>query len=307
MRINTNVGALNSWRQLSMTDKAMGTSLERLSSGFRINRAADDAAGLAISEKMKAQINGLNQAIRNAQDGISLIQTAEGGLVEVHDMLQRMRELTMQAKNGTYQNTDLAKMQAEVNQLVKEIDDVATKRTVFNGKVLFNGTAKEGEPATEVPASTTIKLQVGPNTTDEMSVDFSNLTKEKLGEYVSGETKEYISNLSVADTSGWTDDAIEPIEDGIMNANAIEIIDAAIEQVSSERSKLGAFQNRLDHVINNLGVAAENLSAANSRIRDVDMAQEMMSFTRNQILVQAGTAMLAQANARPQSVLQLLG
>ena len=243
---------------------------------------------------MKTQINALNQAIRNAQDGISLIQTAEGGLVEVHDMLQRMRELTMQAKNGTYQNTDLAKMQAEVNQLVKEIDDVATKRTVFNGKLLF------GE-------DTTIKLQVGPNTTDEMSVDFSNLTKEKLGEYDSEGTKEYISHLSIDDTSAWTDDATEPIEGGIMNANAIEIIDAAIEQVSSERSKLGAFQNRLDHVINNLGVAAENLSAANSRIRDVDMAQEMMNFTRNQILVQAGTAMLAQANARPQSVLQLLG
>ena len=283
MRINTNVGALNSWRQLSMTDKAMGTSLERLSSGFRINRAADDAAGLAISEKMKAQTNGLNQAIRNAQDGISLIQTAEGGLIEVHDMLQRMRNLALQAANGTYDETattgDLAKLDAEFQQLIKEIDEVATKRVQFNGKILLKGDYAAKDSG--------IKLQIGPNTTDTLEVTIDNMTATTLG----------------IDGSNIKTHAVITAEEG----GVLQKIDDAIEKVSTNRSKLGAFQNRLDHVINNLGVAAENLSAANSRIRDVDMAQEMMSFTRNQILVQAGTAMLAQANARPQSVLQLLG
>ncbi|HHY19352.1 MAG TPA: flagellin, partial [Firmicutes bacterium] len=162
MRINTNVSALNSWRQLGMTDKAMGLSLEKLSSGFRINRAADDAAGLAISEKMKAQINGLNQAVRNAQDGISLIQTAEGGLIEVHDMLQRMRTLALQAANGTYDDDltkgDLAKLDAEFQQLITEIDEVATKRVRFNGKVLFAG-VDDGASGTK---DLSIQLQIGP-------------------------------------------------------------------------------------------------------------------------------------------------
>ena len=235
MRINTNVGALNSWRQLGITDRSMGLSLEKLSSGFRINRAADDAAGLAISEKMKSQINGLNQAIRNSQDGISLIQTAEGAMIEIHDMMQRMRTLTTQAKNGTYELRDQEKLQAEMNELIDEINGIVT-RSAFNGMNLLTGNYAAKN------------LQIGANDSD-----------------------------------------------------------TAIETVSAERSKLGAMQNRLDHTINNLGVAAENLSAANSRIRDVDMAAEMMNFTRNQILIQAGTAMLAQANARPQSVLQLLG
>ena len=277
MRINTNVSALNSWRQLGMTDKAMGLSLEKLSSGFRINRAADDAAGLAISEKMKAQINGLNQAVRNAQDGISLIQTAEGGLIEVHDMLQRMRTLALQAANGTYDddptNGDLAKLDAEFKQLITEIDEVANKRVQFNGKILFDGS---------VPS---IQLQIGPNTTDILTVDMAQLDAATLG---------LTDTLSINATSTEI-------------ATVITTLDDAIETVSATRSNLGAYQNRLEHTINNLGVSAENLSAANSRIRDVDMAAEMMNFTRNQILIQAGTAMLAQANARPQSVLQLLG
>jgi flagellin len=277
MRINTNVSALNSWRQLGMTDKAMGLSLEKLSSGFRINRAADDAAGLAISEKMKAQINGLNQAVRNAQDGISLIQTAEGGLIEVHDMLQRMRTLALQAANGTYDddptNGDLAKLDAEFKQLIEEIDEVAKNRVQFNGKILFDGS---------VPS---IQLQIGPNTTDILTVDMAQLDAVTLG---------LTDTLSINATSTEI-------------ATVITTLDDAIETVSATRSNLGAYQNRLEHTINNLGVSAENLSAANSRIRDVDMAAEMMNFTRNQILIQAGTAMLAQANARPQSVLQLLG
>mgnify|MGYP000858017564 FL=1 len=272
MRINTNVGALNSWRQLGMTDKSMGSSLEKLSSGFRINRAADDAAGLAISEKMKAQINGLNQAVRNAQDGISMIQTAEGGLIEVHDMLQRMRTLATQAANGTYDVDDNKKINEEFGQLITEIKEVS-KRTKFNGKALIDGTS----------SSTPIKLQVGAGSGDIMKITIEDMSATGLKLIDAGTT------ASVTAT------------------NILGTLDAAIESVSKTRSKLGAYQNRLDHTINNLGVASENLNAANSRIRDVDMASEMMNFTKNQILIQAGTAMLAQANARPQSVLQLLG
>lgn len=282
MRINTNVSALNSWRQLGMTDKAMGLSLEKLSSGFRINRAADDAAGLAISEKMKAQINGLNQAVRNAQDGISLIQTAEGAMIEIHDMLQRMRTLAMQGRNGTYQDADKQKLQAEMDELIDEIDGIV-QRSQFNGMNLLDGTYKAQS------------LQIGPNTADTMSVTIATMTTEALGSATGSAIKSALKSNETSATRG------------IDNDNVITILDSAIEQVSAERSKLGAMQNRLEHTINNLGVAAENLSAANSRIRDVDMAAEMMNFTRNQILIQAGTAMLAQANARPQSVLQLLG
>lgn len=277
MRINTNVGALNSWRQLGMTDKSMGSSLEKLSSGFRINRAADDAAGLAISEKMKAQINGLNQAIRNAQDGISLIQTAEGGLIEVHDMLQRMRTLATQAANGTYEKNDTDKINDEFQELITEIQEISS-RTKFNGKSLIDGTN----------ADTAIVLQVGAGSVDKMEIKIKDMSAVGLG-------LGKVTSGSFAATATVTAKGI------------IDTLDDAINLVSETRSKLGAYQNRLDHTINNLGVAAENLSDANSRIRDVDMAAEMMNFTRNQILIQAGTAMLAQANARPQSVLQLLG
>lgn len=277
MRINTNVGALNSWRQLGMTDKSMGSSLEKLSSGFRINRAADDAAGLAISEKMKAQINGLNQAIRNAQDGISLIQTAEGGLIEVHDMLQRMRTLATQAANGTYEKNDTDKINDEFQELITEIQEISS-RTKFNGKSLIDGTN----------ADTAIVLQVGAGSADKMEIKIKDMSAVGLG-------LGKVTSGSFAATATVTAKGI------------IDTLDDAINLVSETRSKLGAYQNRLDHTINNLGVAAENLSDANSRIRDVDMAAEMMNFTRNQILIQAGTAMLAQANARPQSVLQLLG
>ena len=286
MRINTNVGALNSWRQLGITDRSMGLSLEKLSSGFRINRAADDAAGLAISEKMKSQINGLNQAIRNSQDGISLIQTAEGAMIEIHDMLQRMRTLATQAKNGTYELGDQTKLQNEMNELIDEIDGIV-QRSQFNGMQLLDGTYASKN------------LQIGANTSDIMTVTIATMKTSALGSIVaSGSGTVTINSLRVSALAS---------DSGINTANVIGALDAAIEQVSAERSKLGAMQNRLDHTINNLGVAAENLSAANSRIRDVDMAAEMMNFTRNQILIQAGTAMLAQANARPQSVLQLLG
>jgi flagellin len=229
---------------------------------------------------MKSQINGLNQAIRNSQDGISLIQTAEGAMIEIHDMMQRMRTLATQARNGTYELKDQTKLQAEMNELIDEIDGIV-KRSQFNGMQLLDGTYASKN------------LQIGANTSDTMTVTIATMTTSALGSTAK------VSSLKA--TGALTSTT------GINTAEVITILDEAIEQVSAERSKLGAMQNRLDHTINNLGVAAENLSAANSRIRDVDMAAEMMNFTRNQILIQAGTAMLAQANARPQSVLQLLG
>jgi flagellin len=270
MIINHNISALNAWRGLSQTNSALAKSLEKLSSGMRINRAADDAAGLAISEKMRGQINGLNQAVRNAQDGISLIQTAEGALNETHSILQRMRQLAVQAANDTATDTDRQRIQEEVTQLASEIDRIANT-TEFNTQKLLNG-------------SFTGKIfHIGANQDQNMTIDINSMKASALG----------VNGISVATQA---------------NANsAITTIQTAIDTVSVERSKLGAIQNRLEHTIANLGVAAENLSAAESRIRDVDMAQEMMNFTRNQILVQAGTAMLAQANMAPQAVLKLLG
>ncbi|MGI6574699.1 MAG: flagellin [bacterium] len=268
MRINHNISALNAWRQLGQTDNAMTKSLERLSSGLRINKAADDAAGLAISEKMRGQVRGLKQAIRNAQDGISLIQTAEGALNETHSILQRMRELAVQAANGTNDADDLSALQEEVTQLIEEIDRIATN-TEFNKTTLLDGNAA-------------ITLHIGANSGQSIEITIGDMQAESgLG-------------INAIDISSDAD-------------SAIDTIDAAIKTVSDERASLGAYQNRLEHTINNLNVSAENLTAAESRIRDVDMAQEMLEFTKNQILVQAGTAMLANANVRPQSVLQLLG
>lgn len=274
MIINHNISALNAWRGLSQTNSALAKSLEKLSSGMRINRAADDAAGLAISEKMRGQISGLNQAIRNAQDGISLIQTAEGALNETHSILQRMRQLAVQSANDTNTDADRAQIQAEVNQLIEEIDRIANN-TEFNTQVLMAG-AFSGSGAGLV-------FHIGANSGQSLVLQIGNMGASALG----------VSGLSVS-------------TQGTANA-AITTIQSAIDRVSNQRSSLGAVQNRLEHTIANLGVAAENLSAAESRIRDVDMALEMMNFTRNQILVQAGTAMLAQANLAPQAVLKLLG
>lgn len=276
MFINTNVGALNANRNLNFNNTQMGKTMEKLSSGYRINRAADDAAGLAISEKMRFQINGLSQAQRNAQDGISLIQTAEGALTEVHSMLQRLNTLANQAANGTYDETDRAKIQLEVDELVGEISNIA-KTVNFNGIQLLDSNAE-------------VKFQIGSDADTTISIQLAQLRPEDLG---SGTVK--LNALSVTGTNA-------------DNANAaIEAIKAAIETVSEQRATFGAVQNRLEHTVNNLGVMVENLSASESRIRDADMATEMTAFTKNQILVQAGTAMLAQANSAPQSVLKLLG
>jgi flagellin len=261
LRINSNIEAFNAHRQLVGTSDKAAKSMERLSSGLRINRAADDAAGLAISEKLRGQIKGLGQAQRNAQDAVSLVQTAEGSLNEVHSMLQRVRELAVQYANGTLSASDKTAITAEAAQLQGEIERIGAS-SEFNGTSLLKSTA-------------TIKFQVGANDNDTISV-----TTASLGASVSG--------IDVTTTT------------------AIAGIDAAIAAVSTTRGTFGAVQNRLEHTLNNLATYQENLMASESRIRDVDMASEMVDFSKNQILQQAGTSMLAQANQAPQSVLSLL-
>lgn len=269
MIINNNLPALNTYNKLGTNNLSSSKSMEKLSSGMRINRAGDDAAGLAISEKMRAQIRGLNQASRNGQDGISLIQTAEGALNETHSILQRMRELAVQASNDTYTTSDRQKLGAEVVQLQKEINRIASQ-TEFNTKKLLK-------------SGISVTFQIGANSgqTIGMSINamyISALIGTKVG-----------STFSTATFS-----------------TVIANINSGINKVSKERANLGAYQNRLEHTINNLNTSSENLTAAESRIRDVDMAKEMMNFTKSNILSQAAQAMLAQANQQPQGVLQLL-
>lgn len=271
LRINNNSAALNAYRNLTVTDGQMAKSLEKLSSGFRINRAADDAAGLSISEGMRSQIGGLKVAVRNAQDGISVVQTAEGALSETHALLQRVRDLAVQASNTGGNDSDArAAAQTETTQAVSEIDRIAAA-TKFGNVALLDGNYS-GD------------FQVGSGTaaTDVVNVAIGDMSSTGLS----------LGGVAAKVAAG--------------DNTAIDDIDTAIKAVSTQRANLGATQNRFEHTINNLSVAVENLSAAESRIRDTDMAQEMVSFTRSQILTQAGTAMLAQANQAPQSVLQLL-
>jgi flagellin len=264
LRVNTNVEAFNAHRNLFQTSLALSKSMEKLSSGLRINRAADDAAGLAISEGMRAQIRGTAQASRNAQDGISLVQTAEGALNEMHSILQRVRELAVQWANGTLSTSDQAKITSEVAQLTAELVRIRDSST-FNGIALFGATTP-----------TTVTLQVGANG----NIDAANNTN-RIG----------VNLVALSFTTVSMD---------------VSQIDTALQSVSQARSDLGAVQNRLEHAVANLGVYQENLTASESRIRDVDVAQEMVNFTRLQILSQSGTAMLAQANQGAQSVLSLL-
>jgi flagellin len=264
LRINTNVEAFNAHRNLNATSDKIAKSMERLSSGLRINRASDDAAGLAISEKMRGQIGGLDQAKRNAQDGISLVQTAEGSLTEVHSILQRVRSLAVQYQNGTVGTDDKAAIDAEVSQLTTELGAIGT-RADFNGTKLLN-------------ASGSVTFQVGANDSETTTVSLVSLGS-KLGS-VAGATT----------LSGMT----------------LSSIDAAIKEVSQTRADFGAVQNRLEHTLNSLSVTQENLTASESRIRDVDMANEMVALTKNQVLSQAGTAILSQANQASQGVLSLL-
>src|SRR5918911_1958764 len=265
LRIQNNVEAFNAHRNLSWTEGKLGTSMERLSSGYRINRAADDAAGLAISERLRGQINGLDQSQRNVQDAVSLVQTAEGSLDEVHSMLQRVRELAVQYKNGSLSNNDRLALQSEVNQLASEIERIGSSAE-FNGIKVLN-------------AAQSMTFQVGANDTDSGSV----------------------STISLGAAIGANVFSLSSVP----NTDLAEI-DAAIDAVSQQRSTFGAVQNRFEHLMNGLSVYHENLVASESRIRDVDMAEEMVSMTKYQILQQAGTSMLAQANQLPQSVLPLL-
>jgi flagellin len=278
LRINSNVEAFNTHRQLVGSASKMAKSMERLSSGYRINRAADDAAGLAISEKMRGQIQGLAQAQRNAQDGVSLVQTGEGALTEVHSMLQRVRELRTQFGNDTLSATDKDAIVAEVSQLAKEIEDTRTN-TKFNGVALLTGAGG---------SSGTISLQVGANTGETISVVTTNLTS------ASNTGTSAVVAMSAGATSA------------TFSAIALSAIDTAIGEISAIRATFGSVQNRLEHRIASLASYQENLISAESRIRDVDMAEEMVEFTKSQILQQAGTSMLSQANQAPQSVLSLL-
>ena len=296
MRINTNTAAMNTYSQLTSANASKSGSLAKLSSGLRINKAGDDAAGLAISEKMKNQISGMTQASRNAQDGISLIQTAEGGLTETHSILNRMRDLAVQAKNDTNTKDDRGAIQKEMDSLTKEVDRIA-KQTEFNGKSLL--TAKvDGAATTD---GTSFTFQIGANAKQDITLKIENMTAKSLGLGEVDDTTGALSNqLDVTKAEN-----IDSADPGSFD-KIIEKLDTAIESVSTERANLGATQNRLDHTVSNLATTKENLSEANSRITDVDMAEEMMSFTKSNILSQASTAMLAQANQMPQGVLQLL-
>ncbi|ERK31834.1 flagellin [Clostridium intestinale] len=376
MIINHNMNAMNAQRNMASNISTAGKSMEKLSSGIRINRAGDDAAGLAISEKMRAQVRGLDQASRNAQDGISLIQTAEGALNETHSILQRMNELATQASNGNLQSEDRTAIQDEITQLNSEVDRIA-KSTNFNGKKLLDGTfgvqldqantgikvgsngitsidisgAKanttftmtagtgageyvlddgSGNTQTVTLADNTsgvlnfdklgVKLTVsgsqtradilastaGGGTAGEIKTGAQTNVNIQIGANTSGDERLGLA-ISQMDTSatGLNTSAVS-VADDADSRTAMDTIKAAINKVSGERSKLGAYQNRLEHTINNLGTASENLTAAESRVRDVDMAKEMMNFSKNNILSQAAQAMLAQANQQPQGVLQLL-
>ena len=274
LSIRSNASSLNAQKQLASTQQNMGVSLERLSSGYRINKAGDDAAGLSISESMRAQIKGLNQASRNANDGISLLQTAEGALSEVSNILIRMREISVQAVNGTLTSTDRGYLNQEFDELRTEITRIADV-TEFNGQALLNAD------------SNGFSFQVGIDngSTSQINISLSDMTDDGAAISLSTNT---ITGQTVANV-------------------AITDVDAAIQQVSSLRSTIGATQNRLNSTIVNLATTSENLTSANSRIRDVDVAGESANMTRNQILMQAGTAVLSQANSLPQSALSLIG
>ncbi|QHZ48741.1 flagellin N-terminal helical domain-containing protein [Bacillus sp. NSP9.1] len=378
MRINHNIAALNTHRQLTSGTNAASKNMEKLSSGLRINRAGDDAAGLAISEKMRAQIRGLDMASRNAQDGISLIQTAEGALNETHSILQRMNELATQAVNDTNTDTDRAELQKEMDQLASEITRISTD-TEFNTKKLIDGSAKDLTFQIGANEGQTISLSVNKMDAETLKVgtlyeatDADTLTavsdntktltwkdektytvsadgtklqtggtdaatwKDADGTNPAGyyDTSDKLvlqadsaleGGSTVEQKSGYSDasgklvlQADEKLSAGDRVTKGIDIsskdsasaalttIKSSVDTVSAERAKLGAVQNRLEHTINNLDTSSENLTAAESRIRDVDMAKEMMEYTKNNILTQASQAMLAQANQQPQGVLQLL-
>lgn len=314
MVINHNISALNAHRMLTENAGESSKTIEKLSSGIRINRGADDAAGLAVSEKMRAQVRGLNMAYRNAQDGVSLLQTAEGYLQETTSAIQRMRELSVQAANGIYTTEDRNYIQSEVNQLTNEIERIANQ-SHFNNKFLFIGTlssenaaagldAGAGQPTTNLPLDnpTTggMPLHIGPNMDQRIIVTINNMTAGALGLAESTQPSKESPAMS----------EVKPKLDltNPEGANrAIADLDGALKTVNAERTKLGAYQNRLEMAMRGINVASENLQASESRVRDTDMASSMIDFVKLNIMSQASTSMLAQANLRPQLILRVLG
>jgi len=302
MRIQNNITAINSHRNYGINNLAIGKNMEKLSSGYRVNRAADDAAGLAISEKMRAQIRGLNMASRNSQDGISMVQIAESGMQTIQDILQRMRELAVQAASDTNEdNIDRPSLQKEIDALIDEIDEIADT-TEFNTMKLLDGSFNNK------------KIQAGANAGQETPISIESLSaqglkansQEAIEKGLAGKSVKQLKTISASGTP-----FLGSAEGGLRTQSAasasIVIINDSINEISKHRANLGAIQNRLEYKIRNLDNAAENMAAAESRIRDADMAKLMTEFTKNNILFQASTAMLAQANALPQGVLQLLG
>jgi flagellin len=278
MIINNNIAALNTHRQMGQVSGNAANSMEKLSSGMRINRGADDAAGLSISEKMRGQIRGLEQASKNSQDAVSVIQTADGALNESHAILQRMRELTVQAANDTNSDDERTAIQGELTELTSTLTDISTN-TQFNGQKLLDASAGSGGDGV-------MTIQSGANSGETLTLD--------------------LSKADLATTLDTLATGMVGVDTAANAASSLTAIDAAIQSVSDSRAYTGAVQNRLDYTINNLNASAENTQAAESRIRDVDMAKEMMNLTKNNILTQASQAMLSQANQAPQAVLQLL-
>jgi flagellin len=285
MIINHNLSAMFADRSLKVTQTFLDKNMEKLSSGLRINRAGDDASGLAVSEKMRAQIRGLNQASTNAQNGISIIQTTEGYLQESEDILQRMRELAVQSANGIYTDEDRMYIQIEVSALIDEVDRIAS-HAQFNGMNLLTG--RFGRLGGENVVTASMWFHIGANMDQREQVFIGTMTAKGLG----------VRNVG--------DDTILSLSDPDSANRALGTLDEAIKRINKQRADLGAYQNRLEHAVRGLDIGAENLQASESRVRDTNMANEMVSYTKNQILSQSGTAMLAQANQRGQTVLQLL-
>ena len=285
MIINHNLSAMFASRQLGQTSEANTKSMEKLSSGMRINHAGDDASGLAVSEKMRSQVRGLNQAATNAQNGISFLQATEGYLQETTDILQRIRELSVQSSNGIYSSEDRMQIQVEVSQLVAEVDRIASQAQ-FNGMNMLTGRFARETGENTVTGS--MWLHIGANMDQRSRVYIGTMTAKAVGIRNIGD--ESIMSLSTPDSAN----------------RAIGTLDESLKKINKQRADLGAYQNRLTYTVKGLGIGAENLQAAESRIRDTDMATEMVEYTKNQILTQAGTAMLAQANQSTQSVLSLL-
>jgi flagellin len=285
MVINHNMSAMYSHRVLGITNYAVQKNMEKLSSGMRINRAGDDASGLAVSEKMRSQIRGLNQASKNASNGISFIQTTEGYLNETTDILQRLRELAVQSANGIYTSEDRMQIQVEVSQLVAEVDRIASQAQ-FNGMNLLTG--RFARPTGENAVTASMWFHIGANMDQRIQAYIGTMTASALGVREIG--SEAILSLATPDDAN----------------RAINTLDEALKRVNKQRADLGGYQNRLEHAVRGIDNTAENMTASESRIRDTDMAGEMVEFTKNQILTQAGTAMLAQANSNSQNVLSLL-